>query len=53
MMTPDMEVGKSQPLCEICKITERKYKCPRCEMSTCSLECCRQHKTQVLFLLSL
>jgi hypothetical protein len=30
--------------CEICINKIHKYKCPRCDMKTCSLECCRKHK---------
>jgi hypothetical protein len=25
------------PFCEVCKEKEHKYRCPRCEMLTCSL----------------
>ena len=32
--------------CQQCKTNEHKYKCPRCEMLTCSLSCVKQHKEQ-------
>ena len=31
--------------CEICTERAHKYKCPRCSLRTCSLDCCRRHKT--------
>lgn len=41
----DEEVAeKKANMCEICLKNESKYKCPRCLMKTCSLNCCRQHK---------
>jgi hypothetical protein len=30
--------------CEICNATKAKYRCPRCEVQTCSIECIRAHK---------
>lgn len=30
--------------CEICLKMQSKYKCPRCSLKTCSLDCCRKHK---------
>ena len=33
--------------CEICLTNEHKYKCPRCSMKTCSLVCCKTHKTNM------
>jgi hypothetical protein len=33
-------------LCEMCKKTRPIYKCPRCSVITCSLECCKAHKTR-------
>ncbi len=30
--------------CEICIMNMFKYTCPRCNLKSCSLECCRQHK---------
>lgn len=39
-------VGGDPPLglCEICQERQRQYKCPRCAVFTCSLECCKRHK---------
>lgn len=31
-------------LCPICYISPPKYRCPRCSMRTCSLECSQTHK---------
>lgn len=31
-------------LCKVCLKNEHKYKCPRCEMRTCSLDCSKKHK---------
>lgn len=36
---------KIDSLCQICIKNKFKYKCPRCSLKTCSLECCRTHKT--------
>jgi hypothetical protein len=33
--------------CEICVDGPRIYKCPRCSVFTCSLACCKQHKSKV------
>jgi hypothetical protein len=30
--------------CEICVDHEHKYTCPGCDMKTCSLRCCKEHK---------
>lgn len=32
-------------LCSICHIEPPKYKCPRCNVRTCSLACVRKHKS--------
>lgn len=32
-------------LCEVCALEERRYKCPRCGKLTCSLACCKEHKS--------
>jgi len=32
--------------CCICGLNEKKYKCPGCERSTCSLQCCKAHKVK-------
>ncbi|CAM1503962.1 Fc.00g015530.m01.CDS01 [Cosmosporella sp. VM-42] len=31
-------------LCAICHISSPKYKCPRCNLQTCSLPCIKKHK---------
>lgn len=31
--------------CQVCEINPYKYKCPRCSYKTCSLICCKKHKT--------
>ena len=31
--------------CAICLLNDHKYKCPRCSLKTCSLECCKKHKS--------
>ena len=31
--------------CEICGQNDSKYCCPRCNLRTCCLACCKQHKT--------
>lgn len=33
-------------LCEECKQTEWKYKCPGCELRSCGLACVKAHKTR-------
>lgn len=33
--------------CCQCSKTDVKYRCPRCERLTCSLQCCVGHKKQV------
>eukprot|EP01025_Chloroclados_australasicus_P068508 TRINITY_DN9517_c0_g1_i1.p3 TRINITY_DN9517_c0_g1~~TRINITY_DN9517_c0_g1_i1.p3 ORF type:complete len:300 (+),score=24.66 TRINITY_DN9517_c0_g1_i1:134-901(+) len=32
--------------CEICQQKTWKYKCPRCSLKTCSLDCVNKHKTE-------
>ena len=34
-------------LCEVCKKNPFKYRCPACNMKTCSLTCVNGHKKQV------
>eukprot|EP00984_Skeletonema_dohrnii_P005943 scaffold2111_cov117-Skeletonema_dohrnii-CCMP3373.AAC.2 len=36
----------SLPPCQVCNEEIAIYCCPRCHMRTCSLECCRKHKTK-------
>ncbi|XP_063709656.1 zinc finger HIT domain-containing protein 3 [Culicoides brevitarsis] len=33
--------------CEICDKSDSKYKCPKCEIPYCSLECFKQHKDSI------
>ena len=35
-------------LCEVCSLHEAQYKCPRCGVFSCSLTCCKAHKTSSL-----
>mmetsp|Transcript_451 Transcript_451/g.973 ORF Transcript_451/g.973 Transcript_451/m.973 type:complete len:172 (-) Transcript_451:576-1091(-) len=32
--------------CSQCSALETKYRCPRCFLRTCSLECCKKHKVE-------
>ena len=32
--------------CDVCKIEEAKYTCPRCFTKSCSLKCCKAHKVE-------
>jgi len=46
---PELEVSaeneaKSEIRCSICCSQRPRYRCPACNMRTCSLECVRQHK---------
>ena len=33
-------------LCDVCCEARRQYKCPRCGVGTCCLECCKRHKAE-------
>ncbi|KAB7505962.1 Box C/D snoRNA protein 1 [Armadillidium nasatum] len=33
-------------MCQVCDENEAKFKCPRCELCSCSLLCVRKHKTE-------
>lgn len=33
------------PMCEVCKESQARYKCPGCQMRTCSLQCSKGHKS--------
>jgi hypothetical protein len=33
--------------CFVCGDSGVKYRCPRCERVTCSLDCCLKHKKEV------
>uniref|UniRef100_K3X7G2 HIT-type domain-containing protein n=1 Tax=Globisporangium ultimum (strain ATCC 200006 / CBS 805.95 / DAOM BR144) TaxID=431595 RepID=K3X7G2_GLOUD len=35
---------QQQLTCAMCETSDVKYRCPRCERITCSLECCLDHK---------
>lgn len=35
---------KIMPTCQLCKINESKYVCPRCQYKTCSVQCVKEHK---------
>ncbi|KAH0564580.1 box C/D snoRNA protein 1 [Cotesia glomerata] len=39
-----METVTKLEKCEVCDKTQAKYSCPKCEVRTCSLACCRIHK---------
>ncbi|CAH8864507.1 unnamed protein product [Trichobilharzia szidati] len=39
-------INNNNRLCAICLENEFKYKCPKCEIKTCSLSCCNNHKSQ-------
>lgn len=32
--------------CDSCSVAESKYRCPRCEVTSCSLECVQSHKSR-------
>lgn len=36
--------GHLHELCQVCKETEKKYQCPKCEIKYCSLVCFKDHK---------
>jgi hypothetical protein len=40
------KIKKPKIFCEMCKSNEFKYKCPRCFIKTCSLNCVKQHKKE-------
>ncbi|KAJ8957600.1 hypothetical protein NQ314_006526 [Rhamnusium bicolor] len=33
--------------CEVCASHNAKYTCPKCEVKTCSLKCCKIHKLEI------
>lgn len=47
-MADTVEEGPSVDVqfCQVCQIRQRHYKCPRCAVFSCSLECCKKHKVQ-------
>jgi len=32
--------------CEICNEKSSKYTCPKCEIRTCNIDCCKLHKVK-------
>ncbi|KAI8985453.1 hypothetical protein BDB01DRAFT_88013 [Pilobolus umbonatus] len=34
------------PLCQTCQVNNWKYKCPRCHITSCSVECVKKHKIE-------
>ncbi|KAI9270739.1 hypothetical protein BDA99DRAFT_557544 [Phascolomyces articulosus] len=41
----DQNQNQEQP-CQICHINLHKYKCPRCSIYTCSVDCVKRHKQE-------
>jgi len=35
---------KQNSICQICKVKDSIYKCPRCQIKSCSLGCVKEHK---------
>lgn len=33
--------------CEVCNVAVSLYRCPKCSMRTCSLQCCKIHKEKI------
>eukprot|EP01129_Flabellula_baltica_P013126 TRINITY_DN6048_c0_g1_i1.p2 TRINITY_DN6048_c0_g1~~TRINITY_DN6048_c0_g1_i1.p2 ORF type:complete len:148 (+),score=37.52 TRINITY_DN6048_c0_g1_i1:286-729(+) len=33
-------------VCQVCTVTEFKYRCPKCDMLYCSVNCYKQHHTE-------
>jgi len=42
----ELQTVPANLLCEICCLSRRQYKCPRCSVFSCSLECCKRHKVE-------
>lgn len=40
----DLDLLKNANFCCICKSTDIKYRCPRCQLRTCNLPCVNKHK---------
>lgn len=40
----DELAGTSELMCEICEVSEAKYRCPQCFIETCSVLCIKKHK---------
>ena len=45
-----MAVSVTKVLCGVCKVNEKKYKCPACLLPYCSIECFKTHKATCLTL---
>lgn len=45
-MEEKRELTDVPPLCQVCGLHERQYKCPRCSILSCSLVCCKKHKAE-------
>ncbi|OWZ23240.1 hypothetical protein PHMEG_0001903 [Phytophthora megakarya] len=43
----ELDTETEMALCSGCGKSDVKYRCPRCERITCSLQCCVAHKKQV------
>ena len=43
-MTAQRKIRGKFGACEICSKNGAIYKCPKCEMVTCSLDCSKKHK---------
>jgi len=43
----DMEKKKPVEKCEVCNANDFRYRCPRCEVRTCSLPCVTIHKKEL------
>eukprot|EP00931_Biecheleriopsis_adriatica_P067328 TRINITY_DN41485_c0_g1_i1.p1 TRINITY_DN41485_c0_g1~~TRINITY_DN41485_c0_g1_i1.p1 ORF type:complete len:412 (-),score=107.65 TRINITY_DN41485_c0_g1_i1:27-1229(-) len=41
----DVQLRKHAPTCQACGIAESRYRCPACDMRTCSAACVKAHKT--------
>ena len=40
----DIDEEDVATMCMICQKLPKRYKCPRCNCMTCSLDCCNHHK---------
>jgi hypothetical protein len=50
ILDPAVSIGEREflsPTCQICDLNPSQYKCPRCLLMTCSLTCCKKHKSDV------
>nr|CAG8589454.1 7634_t:CDS:2 [Entrophospora candida] len=44
--TDQVDDNNKTKQCQLCKLENWKYKCPKCEMKTCSLGCVKEHKVK-------